>query len=140
MKADRAALRLGGRFKDDGLTLIEVLVALAVVCVGLLGIGALQAAAVRGSREARMRTEAGALAARTLERLRLLPFDHPDLAAGPEPHRFRPNSSSAFAVQWAVTDGQPVAGAKTVHVQVSIPGAADGRPVRLQTVVADHAR
>jgi type IV pilus assembly protein PilV len=129
---------LAGNAEQAGLTLIEVLVALVVVSIGLLAIAGMQATAVGANRDARMRTEATALAARTLERLRLLPFDHPDLAAGATPHRRSPQRSSAYTLQWTVKDGWPAAGTKTVWVHVSWQGAGKAKTVRLRTVVADR--
>jgi type IV pilus assembly protein PilV len=128
---------LAGNAEQAGLTLIEVLIALVIVSIGLLAVAGLQATAIGANREARMRTEATALAAHALERLRLLPFDHPDLASGASPHRRSPQGSGAYTLQWTVKDDWPVAGTKTVWIQVSWQGAGKKKVVRLRTIVAD---
>lgn len=55
---------------SSGFTLVEVLVAVAVLALGLLGGGATLLAAVRSSHQAQLRTLAGALAADLLDRVR----------------------------------------------------------------------
>ncbi len=124
---------------DAGLTLIEVLFALAIVSVGLLSMAGLQVRSIRDNRTARMKTEATLLAAGALERLRLLPFDHPDLAEGGPPHRLEANSGAAFWVQWTVWDHQPVAGTKTVCIRVGWTGDRYGHVVRLTGIIADRS-
>ncbi len=126
--------------KAAGLTLVEVLIALMIGSIGLLGIAGLQTRAIGINHTARMQTEATALAAGLLEQMRLLPFDHPDLVSGSESRLLTASSSSPFEVRWAVIDDQPVTGTKTVHIRVSWPTVAYGSVVRMQTVIARHGR
>ena len=124
---------------EAGLTLVEVLFTLAIVSVGLLSMAFLQVRSIRDNRTARMKTEATLLAAGTLERLRLLPFDHPDLAEDGSPHRLEANSGAAFWVQWTVWDHQPVAGTKTVRIRVGWTGDRYGHMVRLTGIIGDRS-
>lgn len=55
----------------DGFTLVEVLVALVILSMGLLGIAALYVESLRASRTAILRTEAVVLAADLAERIRV---------------------------------------------------------------------
>ena len=133
------------RFSKDedpqaGLTLVEVLVALVIVSIGLLGIAGLQARAIGCNRIARMQTEATALAAAMLERMRLLPFDHPDLTPGPALHRRRPEPNSACEAHWAVIADHPTDGTKTVRIRVRWSGAPYGSNVRMQTIIYRKAQ
>lgn len=57
--------------RQDGFTLIEVLVALLVLAIGLLGLAALQTQGVRFNHDAAVRTQATNLAQDMLERLRI---------------------------------------------------------------------
>ena len=56
--------------RSRGMTLIEVLVAMVVISVGLLGIAALQMLSLRNSQGAYLRTQATALAGDIIDRMR----------------------------------------------------------------------
>jgi type IV pilus assembly protein PilV len=58
------------RERCDGMTLVEVLVALVVISVGLLGIAALQMVSLRNSQGSYLRTQATALADDIIDRMR----------------------------------------------------------------------
>ena len=131
--------RFTGGGKTAGLTLIEVLVALVLVSIGLLGIAGLQAKAIGANRTARLQTEATALAAGILEQMRLLPFDHPYLAAGTTAQRRMAAGGGSYAVHWTVIDDRPAAGTKTLQIRVSWPGAPHYKAVRLKTILAGSA-
>jgi type IV pilus modification protein PilV len=59
---------------DQGFTLVEVLVAMAVFAIGILAIYAMQINAINGNSGARKRTEALSWAANQMEILRTTPF------------------------------------------------------------------
>jgi type IV pilus assembly protein PilV len=58
------------RVRADGFTLVEVLIALLVLSIGMLGIAALYLESLRASRAALVRTEAVTLAADIADRIR----------------------------------------------------------------------
>ena len=60
----------GGRVSERGFTLLEVLVALLVMSIGLLGIGKLMMLSARANDSAYMRTQATALAYTILDAMR----------------------------------------------------------------------
>lgn len=66
----------------NGFALIEVLIAMVVFAIGVLGIAAMQCRSVTQNRVAYDRTKANAVAVTVLEELKRLPFDDPGLAAG----------------------------------------------------------
>ena len=61
--------------KQDGFTLIEVLVATAIASIGFLGLAATHIAAVRATAVGRNVTIATGIAAEQLETMRRLPYD-----------------------------------------------------------------
>jgi type II secretory pathway pseudopilin PulG len=65
------------------LTLVEVLVAMAIVVVAVLGATELFGAAIRATRAARHLTSATALAVQEMEQLRALTWGVPELASSP---------------------------------------------------------
>jgi prepilin-type N-terminal cleavage/methylation domain-containing protein len=62
---------------NRGLTLLEVLAAIAILAFGLLAIATMQATSVKGNSQAIGITEAVSLAQDTVEQLMRLPYDNP---------------------------------------------------------------
>lgn len=62
-----------GQYRQQGFTLMEVLVTVVVVTVGLLGLAALQLSAMKSNHSAMLRTQATVLAADLLDRIRIQP-------------------------------------------------------------------
>lgn len=61
------------RRRQNGMTLVEVLVTLVLISVGLLGVAALQLTTLRNNQEAYVRTQASILAGYILDRIRANP-------------------------------------------------------------------
>lgn len=65
--------------RNEGFTLLEVLIAVVVLAFGLLAIAQMQVIAIRFNYQGRDATEAVTLAKDQLEYLKSLPFNHDDL-------------------------------------------------------------
>jgi type IV pilus assembly protein PilV len=65
-----------------GFTLIEVVIAMAILSIGILAVTAMQIEAIRGNADASVRSQANAVALSVLEELKRLPFDDANLTAG----------------------------------------------------------
>ena len=61
--------------KQDGFSLLEVLIALVILAIGLLAVAQMQITAIKGNAFGSGMTSASSLAANTLERLMALPYD-----------------------------------------------------------------
>jgi type IV pilus assembly protein PilV len=70
------------KHKQRGATLIEVMVAVAILSVGLLGIGALQAVSLKDNRGANYRTQANIIAQQLIESMRANPLNVAGYIAG----------------------------------------------------------
>ncbi len=113
---------------NTGFTLIEVLLAMAIFTIGILAIGSLQLAAIKGDSTARFSTEAAVLAQDTLERLIAQRLD-PDAAQLPaefrsdlnnDPSRAFEDSTGKYTVDWIVSPlHNPINNAVTIDMTVT---------------------
>jgi Tfp pilus assembly protein PilV len=127
--------------------MLEVMIALTILSVGILGIGAVQLTATKLSGDSRVRTQASFLAQQQVERMR--PMDMADLIAlAPAPgfnndpgNPIDPTPGDGQAVtfdrRWQVQQNVPEAGVTTVTVEVDyLDNLGATRTVRLQTMRA----
>ena len=63
---------------NQGFTMVEVLLAMAIFLIGFLAVGSMQISAVNSNASARMRTAASLIASQQAERLLALPFSDLD--------------------------------------------------------------
>ncbi len=120
-------------FNDSGLSLIEVMIALAIFTIGILAISSMRISVIQSNTHAAMHTEAVVLASDRIEQLMAAAYDDGNLSAGaidaPEAHP--PISSPPYTVTWTVTaidlDGDTDEDMKTVNVNVSWSQAGKGR-------------
>jgi type IV pilus assembly protein PilV len=102
--------------KQDGFTLIEVLVALTIFAVGLLAIAALQTSAIRMNSTGNRLTELSTLGIDKYEELMGLPFTDPQLAIGGPYTDLNP--PAGYTVRWTVVQDILVANAKDITLTV----------------------
>ena len=89
---------------ERGYTLIEVLITMAVLSIGILGVSAMQISSINGNASARGVTEAANIAAQQVERLKALPFTHPDLSDTSGDVEHQAPDQGRYAVSWTVID------------------------------------
>ena len=70
------------RLSSKGFTLIEILIAMVIFSVGILGVAKMQIAGINGNATARGVTDIVVQATDQIELLMLLPYDHADLTQG----------------------------------------------------------
>jgi len=121
----------------NGFALIEVLMAMVIFTVGILALAGLQITTINGNAAARMQTEATAIGARIVERLRSLPLDHEDLLPTVHPHSLLASGSRPYVVNWTVRADIPVNGTKTVRVVVIPLNKINGRTATIDTIIAE---
>jgi prepilin-type N-terminal cleavage/methylation domain-containing protein len=122
---------------QEGFTLIEVLIAMAIFAVGILALAGLQVTYIGGNASAQMQTEATALGAQVIEHLKSLPFDAAELDPSANPHQPPAGGSGPYDVRWTVTDVPTVNNAKTIDVTVTPINRVNGRRVIISTIIGE---
>jgi type IV pilus modification protein PilV len=105
------------RRAEAGITLIEVLVAVVVITVGVLALGAVIPTGIHRVTDSESETRASALGSERSEQLLITPYDHEDLDAGAHADDANPHDG-LFNVLWNVEVDQPVTDCKRVTVTV----------------------
>ncbi len=102
------------KFNNKGFTLIEILIALAIFSIGILGVASMQIFSVNYNSHARRLTEATTRGVETLETLMTLPYDSGNLDSGSSYEI----TDGIYTVSWDVT-ADPVLDFKTINMTVT---------------------
>ena len=87
---------------DEGYTLIEMLIAIAILSVGLLAVATMQISSIRVNDTARRMTRRATIAQDRLEYIMSLKYTHADLTSGAHPD---PSPPSGYTISWNVSMG-----------------------------------
>lgn len=113
---------------QKGFTMIEILVAIFVIVVALMGILTVASMVIGGNTYSRDFTTAITLTQETLEELKNDGYDN--VTGGTE-------SSSIFMTTWSVTDDTPEADMKTVTATTTWSRKGQSHTVTLRTIMGD---
>ena len=147
------------RSRESGFTLIEVMIAVAILAIGILAVGSMQIGSVAGNSLAGNTTEAVTVGENNLERLIGLPYDHndlidnvgggaaqlrnplpplggppiPDIVARPPEYRIQ---QGQYTVCWNIADNLAVNNTKTINVVVVWRQGSQDKAVLLEYIKA----
>jgi prepilin-type N-terminal cleavage/methylation domain-containing protein len=109
--------------KVNGFSLIELLIAMAILSIGMLAAASMQYSAIRNNTNGNIYTQANMLAKTRLESLKNLDIDSPDLAAGTysDPTAIDENEQPGgiYNRSWTITNLGTLSRHVTVTVQWS---------------------
>ncbi len=97
--SDNKTKESGKKFNNKGFTLIEILIALAIFSIGILGVASMQILSVNYNTNARKLTEATTLGVNTMETLMILPLTNPWLAPNANPVI----TDGPYTATWTIT-------------------------------------
>ena len=109
-----------------GFTLLEILIAISILTIGLLGVASMQVSAIRGNDFASAQTEAATAGMDRIEKLLRLPYDN--LTSGN-------HTDPPYTISWSVTDNSPLNNTKTVTVTVSWVHHGKAKNVQMRRIV-----
>jgi len=91
---------------DAGFTLLEVLIAIVILAIGLLGLSALQLVAVKGNAYSSEMTYASMIARQKFEEFKSLAYNDTDLLPANNPHTQTVTDSrgAVYTLTWNVAD------------------------------------
>ena len=112
------------RHNDAGFSLIEVLVALMILSIGILGISLMQLRAIWGNSTANHLSEATVFGSDQIEQI--LSWDYNDARLNSSNNSEQYNgkqwdghdTDNNYDVYWEITDNTPITGSKTIDVTV----------------------
>ena len=111
------------RLSSKGFTLIEILIAMVIFSVGILGVAKMQIAGINGNATARGVTDIVVQATDQIELLMLLPYDHADLTQGAHAGVALPG----YTLGWVVDPGVDINGDGTNDIVQIIVTVTDSR-------------
>jgi prepilin-type N-terminal cleavage/methylation domain-containing protein len=105
MSRTRRGSRLNVRSLERGMTMVELMMALVVLSIGLLGLAAIFPAGRRFTNRDRLMTTATDLAEQKMEQLRTLSYSDPDLTIGTHPTASGETvgNNNRFVRWWTIT-------------------------------------
>ncbi|MGB6012955.1 MAG: prepilin-type N-terminal cleavage/methylation domain-containing protein [Desulfobacterales bacterium] len=114
---------------DAGFTIIEVVIAISILAVGLLGVAAMQTSAIQVNSAAGLMTTRMNWAQDKMEELKAQPFSDPWLEAAGNPpgvdsagNTHEQTTSDGYTVRWDIADNTPVPNTKRIVVTVTGKG------------------
>jgi type IV pilus assembly protein PilV len=113
---------------SSGFTLIEVMIAILVIVVGLLGVAGVATMVINGNTLAKEMTVATTLAQDKIEELKNTSY--PNLGSSSD------TQDSIYTRTWTVTADSPAGGMKTIQVAVQFSWKGSTRNVTLKTIAA----
>jgi type IV pilus assembly protein PilV len=116
-----------------GFTLLEVLVAISIFAVGLLGVAGMQMMGIQGNSVARSHTHATTWGTDRIERLMTVGYDHADLTNG----NHGPVTENDYSISWTVTDNDPIDNCKAIRINVGWTDKGVNKNSRLTHYKAD---
>ena len=119
--------------KQEGFTLIEVLVTLIIFSIGILAIALMQTMAIMANYSSRTYTEAITWAEYIMEDLINLDYDHADLDPASNPHQ---KVQGSYTISWNIMEDSIIENTKNVDIRVVWNDGIKLRTISIECVKA----
>jgi len=118
--------------REEGFTLIELMIALLILSIGLVALAGLQISAIKGNAFSRRITTAVSVAEQTIEQIKSTPYNN----IQSQPLSQVTASNMNFSRQVSVADNAPLPSMKTVQVTVTWSEGGKSHTVPISTVIS----
>lgn len=125
--SDNKIKRSDKKFNNNGFTLIEILIALAIFSIGILGVASMQIYSINYNSNSRILTEATTLGVDTMETLMILPLTDPWLAPNANPVI----TDGPYTATWTITPDPTIPNYLTIEMTVTWTGRGSAKRVLL---------
>jgi len=133
IKANKVRSVKGG---EGGFTILEVVIAISILSVGLLGVAIMQTTAIRGNDDAYRVSESTTWAQDRLEALMALPYNDTDLDIGSAKADPVPPTPAGYTITYDVAAG-PIGNTKLITVIVTRSDRGVTKTRRLRCIKGD---
>jgi Tfp pilus assembly protein PilV len=139
MKTSNKTKPSAGDKKERGFMLVELMIALLVLTIGILGMMSMQVKGIQTNSSARRITQSAVIGADHFEKLMGLPYD----TAESEDDLLAPDSNHTrvdgrYTIEWTVSSiNTPIRNVKTINVTVSTQEAGQERSITYVYYKAD---
>jgi type IV pilus assembly protein PilV len=122
---------------QSGFTLIEIMFAMVIFAIGVLGLMACVPMASNRIMKSGAQTRASSLAAETAEELLTVPYGHASITSGTHDDPANPRPGNYYT-RWVVENDQPLASCKRITITVA-RGAVSNFPVVRLVIVTPQS-
>ena len=122
------------RSSDKGFSIVEILIAMAVLSFGLLAVASMQVTSMKGNSFSRQTTEAMSLGQKHLDELLALPYNHPDLANGTHGSIIQ---QQRYQLDWNILEDNTLPQSKDIQVNVTWQSRNGDRQLTFSSLKAD---
>ena len=135
MNASSKSKRSAAKRKEGGFSLVELMIAIALLSIGILTMMTMQVNSIRTNASARRITQSATIGADRVEKLIGLPYTD-DLLLPESEHTF---VDGRYTIQWQVSpDHHPIENVKTIQVTVTTQEAGQPRSTTYVYYKADE--
>ncbi|MCP4605809.1 MAG: prepilin-type N-terminal cleavage/methylation domain-containing protein [Proteobacteria bacterium] len=126
--------KTGPQNRENGFTLVEIMIGIVVLSLGLLAIASMQMTAAKGNAHGKSITTAVTWAQEKVEYLMTLPYNHQDLVdtngdgdgglddiEGAADHMDPSRDDGRYTIYWNVSVNSPISNTKKIRVTVTCP-------------------
>lgn len=126
----KTAMTVSKLRQNKGFTLVEIMVAIAILSIALLGLISVTVTVIKGNTFSKTMTKATTWADDKMEKLKSKTYSDPGLVSGTD------TPESSFTRTWTVTSDSPAAGMKTISVTVQWDWQGTTRNVTVRNIIA----